>query len=320
MKNFKFDEGDLWLGDCLEVMKTLPDNSIDLIFGSPPYEEARLYLEEGKNLGIARCTEDWVNWMIDIYKESLRVCKGLVAYVVGHGHGAYSWSAAPALLCAELIKHKINLRSPCLYKRQGVPGSGAEDWLRADFEWIICATKGGPLPWADSTACGKPPEHGPGGVLSNRNKDGSRVNDLVKKEGISRRAAADKLGIKLGYGTSGGRNGDMKTEQLYLPPEISNPGNIIDCGVVGGGNMGSNITHLNEAPFPDKLANFFVRSFCPVGGIVCDPFTGSGTTVGEAVKTGRKFIGIDLRMSQIKLSKRRIDQSRIKKGFGVDLS
>jgi site-specific DNA-methyltransferase (adenine-specific) len=81
--------------------------------------------------------------------------------------------------------------------------------------------------------------------------------------------------------------------------------------------MGSEIGSENEAPFPEKLANFFVRSFCPPGGIVLDPFMGSGTTAAVAIKSGRKFIGIDLRESQIKLSTRRIKQARLRKGFGL---
>ena len=52
------------------------------MFGSPPYEGARLYLEDGRDLGIARDTEAWVAWMVQVVKASLRVCRGLVAFVV----------------------------------------------------------------------------------------------------------------------------------------------------------------------------------------------------------------------------------------------
>lgn len=40
--------------DCLEFLRGLEPDSLDLVFGSPPYEEARLYLEGGKNMGISR--------------------------------------------------------------------------------------------------------------------------------------------------------------------------------------------------------------------------------------------------------------------------
>ena len=70
--------------------------------------------------------------------------------------------------------------------------------------------------------------------------------------------------------------------------------------------MGSQHAHLNEAPFPEALAEFFVRSFCPPGGIVLDPHLGSGTTLAVAMKHGRDGIGIDIRESQIELTTRRL--------------
>jgi DNA modification methylase len=69
--------------------------------------------------------------------------------------------------------------------------------------------------------------------------------------------------------------------------------------------MGSRICHENEAPFPEFLAEFFVLSFCPPGGTVLDPFCGSGTTLAMALRHGRKAIGIDVRASQVELTKRR---------------
>ena len=70
--------------------------------------------------------------------------------------------------------------------------------------------------------------------------------------------------------------------------------------------MGSPLAHENEAPFPESLAEFFVRSFCPPGGTVLDPFMGSGTTLAVAQRTGREAIGIDLRESQVELTNRRV--------------
>lgn len=72
--------------------------------------------------------------------------------------------------------------------------------------------------------------------------------------------------------------------------------------------MGSSLAAANEAPFPESLAEFFIRSFCPPGGIVLDPFSGSGTTVAVALKNGREGIGVDIRQSQIDLTTRRIQE------------
>ena len=70
--------------------------------------------------------------------------------------------------------------------------------------------------------------------------------------------------------------------------------------------MGSQMAHENEAPFPEKLAEFFALSFCPPDGTIYDGFCGSGTTGAVAIKHGRNFIGTDVRESQIELTKRRL--------------
>jgi hypothetical protein len=67
------------------------------------------------------------------------------------------------------------------------------------------------------------------------------------------------------------------------------------------------LAHENEVPFPEALAEFFVRSFCPPGGLVLDCFSGSGTTGAVAVRHGRRFAGCDIRPSQVELSRRRIE-------------
>jgi hypothetical protein len=270
------------VADCLEWFARQPED-IHLVFGSPPYVDCRLCLEDGQDLGIARNTREWVLWMADVYQAALRCCVGLVAFVVDGPTRDYSWSAAPALLMAELYHRGITLRDPAIFHRAGIPGSGGPDWLRSDTEYVVAATRGGRLPWSDPTACGHPPKWSPGGEISHRLTNGQRVNG---KPHTKRRAATTE-------------------DQLYLPPEIANPGNVITCSV-GGGNMGDALCHENEAPFPESLAEFFIRSYCPPGGTVCDPFSGSGTTAKVALALGRKFRGCDLRPSQVALTQRRI--------------
>jgi hypothetical protein len=282
--------------DCLEWFAAQPEDSIDLVFGSPPYEDARLYLEAGSDPGIARNTEEWVAWMVEVYRAARRCCTGLVAFVVEGRTKNYRWSAAPALLMAALHREGFHLRKPPIYYRVGIPGSGGPDWLRNDYEFIIGTTRGGELPWSANTAMGSPCVYEPGGDPSHRLRDGSRVNSD---------------GAEVGYASMDERNnvGPHRARQqagrVYQPPEIANPGNVIRC-TVGGGNMGDPLSHENEAPFPEDLAEFFVRSFCPPGGVVCDPFCGSGTTGALAVRHRRRFVGCDLRASQVDLARRRI--------------
>jgi hypothetical protein len=291
-------------GDMLEILKTYEDDTFDLVFCSPPYEDLRLYGE----LGYSLTGQDWVDWSVERYKECYRVCKGLVAWVVEGKTRKFRWSATPALLMADLHRAGVRLRKPPAYHRVGIPGSGGPDWLRNDYEFIVCASKG-KLPWSDNTACGGPPKYAPGGDMSHRTQNGDRVNavkQLAKNLEVTNREAAKILGEEFGSATSGTVSGDVQTLRVYIPPEKSNPGNVIHCKV-GGGLMGSPLAHENEAPFPEKLAEFFVKSFCPPEGIVLDPFCGSGTTLAVAKRLNRHYQGIDIRQSQVDLATRRLE-------------
>jgi hypothetical protein len=77
---------------------------------------------------------------------------------------------------------------------------------------------------------------------------------------------------------------------------------------VGGGLMGHPLAHENEAPFPEALAEWFLKSLCPPGGIVLDPFSGSGTTVSVADRLGRHGIGLDIRHDQALIARRRLER------------
>ncbi|RKY09976.1 MAG: hypothetical protein DRP65_07215 [Planctomycetota bacterium] len=265
-------------GDCLKVLPTLPPRSVNLVFGSPPYEDARTY-----DINFNLKDQEWVDWMVEVYRACVPRCKGLVAFVMQGRTRKYKWSCTPALLVADLHRAGFNVRNPPVYSRIGIPGSGGPDWLRSDYEWVVCVSQPGRLPWSDNVACGHDPKWPVGGKMSHRTKDGKRISRTIKPRG--------KDGKLLNQG--------------YRPPKKVNPGNIIRCNA-GGGVMGSRLCHKNEAPFSEKLAEFFVKSFCPPGGIVLDPFSGSGTTCAVAKKLGRKYIGIDIRESQVELTNQRL--------------
>lgn len=175
---------------------------------------------------------------------------------------------------------------------------------------------------ADNTANGNVPVYAPGGAMSYRNTDGARKNEKTGK--------AKKRRISCGHG----KDGDTNQADVYVPPDLSNPGVLVEPemtaeevlalwmaqadelpGVikgikVGGGVMGNPICHKNEAPFPIKFAQWFIRSFCPPGGLVLDAFSGSGTVVDAAVTLGRSAVGCDLRFSQCELGRQRLGSAQ----------
>lgn len=256
-------------GDCLDVLPEMPERSVDMVFGSPPYCDARTYddgtLPEGAT--VSRGCEDWVEWMLDVTKAALRVCRGPVLWVAsGVTRQRNYWPACEGLMW-EWYKRGGHAYRPCYWHRVGIPGSGGDQWFRADVEYVMCFKRAGSLPWSDNVAMGHPPKWAPGGNPSHRNKSGQRVQ---------------------------GR---------YKPPQKANPGSLVSTA---GGHLGCSIAFENEAPFPEPLAEHFIRSLCPPGGTVLDPFSGSGTTAKVAGKCGRDAIAIDLRSSQTELTKRRV--------------
>ena len=253
-------------GECLEVMQRMEAGSVDLVFCSPPYADARDY-----GIGFNLKGQQWVDWAVERYAECLRVSKGLVAWVVeGTGQQTVDYSAEPLLMAVELIKRGIPIWKPSIYGRFSLPGRFSV--LRNNWEFVIMSSNGRKLEFSDPTACGEAPKFAPGGRTRPRTKDGNR----------------------------------NMSEKAYSQPGKTNHGNIVWCGAVGGGNMGSDFATENEAPFPEYLAEVFIRSFCKPGGIVLDIFAGSGTTIAVAEKFGRVGIGIDIRESQVVLAERRL--------------
>ncbi len=64
------------------------------------------------------------------------------------------------------------------------------------------------------------------------------------------------------------------------------------------------------AKFPAKLIEIPIKAGCPPGGIVLDPFAGTGTTIIVAMQLKRKYIGIDLGEKYIKIINKQIEQTK----------
>jgi DNA modification methylase len=67
---------ELHLGDCHEVLQRLPDNSVDLVFTSPPYADQR------KNTYGGIHPDEYVNWFMPISQQLLRVLKPTGTFVL----------------------------------------------------------------------------------------------------------------------------------------------------------------------------------------------------------------------------------------------
>lgn len=296
------------------------DKTFDLVFTSPPYADARTY-----GIGAQRDCQEWIDWMLRIVQECVRVTKGLVIVNCAGVTRDWNYQPGPEGLLYEWWKRGGRCWRPAYWHRVGIPGSGGKrtsdaegdgpQWLRADIEYVLAFTsckKG--IAWAEATANGHPPKWAPGGEMSYRQVDRGRTNERRDKWGRdcptgnrdkngNRKPQGKQITRRVSQGH--GPDGDTRQDDTYTPPVLANPGVLIQGIKVGGGLMGHNLAHSNEAPFPLKLAQYFIRGWCPPNGLVLDPFSGSGTTVHAAMTLGRRGIGCDLRFSQCDLGRRR---------------
>ena len=60
------------------------------------------------------------------------------------------------------------------------------------------------------------------------------------------------------------------------------------------------------AVFPEELVETPIKAGCPKGGIVLDPFMGSGTTAVVAKRLGRNYVGIELNPKYIEIAETRL--------------
>ncbi|MGH8247071.1 MAG: hypothetical protein ACREUU_11660, partial [Gammaproteobacteria bacterium] len=215
------------------------DASVDLVFGSPPYSDARLY-----DMGFNLDCRQWVEWLLPITAEAMRVSRGLVCWVVAGVQREGNYWPGPEGLVWEWFKRGGQQWCPSIWikkddrlKGTGIPGSGGRQGLRKDFEYIVMFKRPGPLPWSDNTACGWTPAYNKiGGEMSNRNADGRRVNDPWRT--ASRGGCNIGGRLKDGSKKSGDRaerpaDGIAERQSYRGPPKLTNPGNVIVLARVG---------------------------------------------------------------------------------------
>ena len=278
----------LHCGDALDWLKSLPDDAVRLSLTSPPYEAQRQY-----GVGFKLKGQAWVDWMRPIVVEACRVTRGLVVVNAAGPVKDGSYSPSMEWLVADLTRLDGVVCGPAPYAwaRSGIPGSGSTRYHRRDWEPLYAFARPDvlPLEWTDNTAFGHPPKFGPGGEMSYRTANGDRVN--AAKPSKRKKRYAD---------------GSVRV-QNYVPPALANSGNVIRTGN-GISTTGHDLAHENEAPMALVVAERFVRWFCPPDECVLDMFCGSSTTGHAALIHGRRFLGNDLRQSQVDLSRRRLDQ------------
>ena len=253
-------------GDCLTVLKSLPDSCIDFIFTSPPYADNRKKTYKGIP------TKEYVRWFLPLSSELKRVLKNDGTFVLN-------------------IKERTKDGERQTYVIELILEMKKQGWLWTE-EYMWCKKNCYPGKWPNRfrdawERC----------LQFNKQKKFKMYQESVmvpigdwSKKRLAKLSATDlirdesKVGSGFGKNVSNwlGRRLVYPTNVLHLATECANRG--------------------HSASFPLSLPAWFIKLFTQEEDIVLDPFTGSGTTAIACLAHNRHYIGIESMDNYYKLA------------------
>jgi len=257
-------------GDCEEVLQGFPDNSVDLIFTSPPYADQR----NGTYGGIK--PENYISWFLPKSEQFLRVLKPTGTFVLN-------------------IKERVVDGERHTYVIELILKMREQGWLWTE-EFIWHKKNSYPGKWPNRFR-----DNWERLIQFNKQKKFDMYQEAVMvpvgdwaKERLANLSDTDRTRdeSKVGSGFGKkilnwvGRNKVYPTNVIHTATECSN--------------------RNHSATFPEDLPAWFIKLFTKEGDVVMDPFIGSGTTAVAAIKLNREYIGIDNNIGYIELARKRV--------------
>lgn len=257
-------------GDCENVLKDFPSDSIDLIITSPPYADRRKQTYGGIH------PDKYVEWFLPKAKEFLRVLKPSGTFVLNIKEKAVNGERHTYVI--ELILALKSLgwlwtEEFVWHKKNCYPGKWPNRFRDA---WERC-------------------------LQFNKNKKfkmnqeavmvpmGDWAEKRLKKLGNNDKSRFESQ-VKSGFG---------KNIANWLDRDMAYPSNVLHLATEC-----SNRNH--SAAFPLALPEWFIKLFSDKGDVILDPFLGAGTSAIVAKKLERKYIGIDINLEYCLLSEREL--------------
>jgi len=248
----------LYLGDSKEVIKNIPDNSVDLIFTSPPYADQRKSTYGGVH------PDKYVEWFLPISIELLRVLKPTGTFVLN-------------------IKEKVTEGERSTYVMELILAMRQQGWLWTE-EFIWHKKNSYPGKWPNRFR-----DSWERLLQFNKDKKFTMYQDEVMvpmgdwaKSRLRKLSDTDKKRDNSKVGSGFGKN-----ISNWINRDKAYPSNVLHLATECGNKK-------HSAAFPEELPEWFIKLFTKQGDTILDPFMGSGTTNIVAQRMKRNSIGIEI--------------------------
>jgi|SRR5581483_2466952 len=303
-------------GDACQVLRKIPDESIDCVVTSPPYFRLRDYGVSGQ-IGLERSFPEYIDNLLKVFDEVKRVLKpsGTCWIVLGDTYASSHHQRAKLDL-----RSKAVLANPRNNQARRSLGIAAKCLLQLPNRFAIAMTERGwilrnEIIWHKPNAI-------PVSVRDRFTVDFEKVFFFVKSPTYYFDQDSLREPFKSSSVARMRRTVSNKHKNLKVPGQTvqgMHRARAHGSGEVRLNPLGRNrrcvwsiptqpFKEAHFAVYPPGLINKLIIAGCPKNGIVLDPFIGSGTTALEARHLDRRFIGVELNQAYVIMTQRRIDQ------------
>lgn len=327
----------LLLGNALAVLQALPAASIDFVMTSPPYWGKREY--ENGGIGLEADYRDFVKELAAVFAEVQRVLKptGSFWLNLGDTYSDKGLVGVPWRVAFELIDNQgWVLRNSVVWNKLKGGMDNSKDRLANLHENVFHFVKQPKGYYYNADAIRSKPRQARvvnGAVISATGVSGVRYKRQLEMstalDDTEKQAAFAALGRMLADVATGnvsdfrmiirgqqrathsdsekvsGRAKELRNKGFYFlkyHPKGSKPGDVWDIIPED-----TQRREAHFAPYPIDLCRRPLLATCPPGGIVLDPFCGTGTTLLAARHLGLKSVGIDISRRYLELTQERCD-------------
>ena len=280
--------GSAYVGDSLELMRGLPDASVNLIFTSPPYA-----LHFKKEYGNKNQSE-YVDWFIPFAREFFRILRDDGSFVLNIGGSWQPGKPTRSLYHFELLialcrEVGFSLAQECFWYNPAKLPAPAE-WVTVRKIRIKDAVEC--LWWLSKTPHPKASNQN---VLNPYSEDMKRLMKRGYKAKL--RPSGHNITHKFGNGNGGG---SIPPNLLIYGNNDSNGQYLEACKKAG--------VKPHPARFPIQLPTFFLRFLTESGDLVLDPFAGSNTTGEACQREKRSWLAFEIEQSYLEASRFRFNR------------